>query len=108
MRVVFLLVIVLVTGCASIHEFDSNSRIGETDRYQSVRLIGPGVAATQDDHEVRLFDTRMIREIRALKDQEFMLALTRHQKIGMWIGIGIASSYLIAELIEDNVVFAGP
>lgn len=65
----------------------------------------PFQAADYSANTINLFDTRIIPALRRARSETPALALTREQKVAMWVGVTIVAVYLISEWIEDEVAF---
>jgi hypothetical protein len=81
-------------------------------REAATRIAAPPVlqsppfqATGYSPDKINLFDSRTIRALRRARTETPALALTREQKVAMWVGVTIVAVYLISEWIEDEVAF---
>ena len=108
MKLAFALAMGLLSACSTSGPLEyrpapreATTRIGARPAFQSSPFQATGYSADT----INLFDTRAIQALRRARTETPALALTREQKVAMWVGVTIVAVYLISEWIEDEVAF---
>ena len=107
-KIAFALAMVLLSACSTSGSLEYRSAPREaTTRIEAppVFLASPFQASGYTADTINLFDTRVIQALRRARTETPALALTREQKVAMWVGVTIVAVYLISEWIEDEVAF---
>ena len=96
--------VLLLSGCAVMESADSN-RVPPYHQEQVIAFSRPINDFRPDSHEIRLFDSRVIRELRKSDPYRNAVFLYGPQKAAIIVGATIVAAYLISEWIEDEVAF---
>lgn len=94
----------LFSGCAVMESPDS-ARVPPYHRERVIAFSRPINDFRPDRHEIRLFDSRIIRELRKSDPYPNAVFLNGPQKTAIIVGATIVGVYLISEWIEDEVAF---
>lgn len=92
----------LLGGCAAV-EPQNNASIERPRPIAISASSFPLHDAPRIRDEIRLIDTRVIRELRRPQPYQDALSLTDAQKKVLIIGGAIVGAYLISEWLEDNL-----
>jgi hypothetical protein len=94
----------ILSGCAALQAPES-TRARDEPHEQTLALSWPGNALRPGADEIRLLDSRVLRELFKPGPYRNAVLLTGAQKKAIIIGSSVVGAYLIANWIEDEVAF---
>jgi hypothetical protein len=99
-----LLCVLLLSGCA-VTQSPESARVLRVHRDPVIAFPRPINEYRPGADEIRLFDSRVLRELRKSDPYQNAVLLSGPKKTGIIVGASIVGAYLVASWIADEAAF---